>query len=195
VDLRATPRLAPRRIACLRLCQNPRRPRFADGKIIYRPARPNGSSPSTDNRYRPRGVGALRSATSPRRDVHRAPIVVKNHVLLATVRAAELGVRGLRSQRSTSKSARIMCAPSTPGRTASEDRSGVSFILNPRTRGRISRHVVPSEQWKLGGSTVWGWISYDPETNLFFYGTCILSLEPDLRRATTCRARINRPRR
>lgn len=29
----------------------------------------------------------------------------------------------------------------------------------------------PGEQWKLGGGTVWGWISYDPELNLLFYGT------------------------
>jgi lanthanide-dependent methanol dehydrogenase len=29
----------------------------------------------------------------------------------------------------------------------------------------------PPEQWKLGGGTVWGWVSYDPETNLIFYGT------------------------
>jgi len=27
------------------------------------------------------------------------------------------------------------------------------------------------EQWKIGGGTAWGWFSYDPETNLFFYGT------------------------
>ena len=40
----------------------------------------------------------------------------------------------------------------------------------------------PSEQWKLGGSTVWGWISYDPETNLFFYGTGNPGVwNPDLR--------------
>ncbi len=26
-------------------------------------------------------------------------------------------------------------------------------------------------QWKLGGGTVWGWISYDPELNLIYYGT------------------------
>jgi len=29
----------------------------------------------------------------------------------------------------------------------------------------------PPDQWKLGGATVWGFISYDPETNLMFYGT------------------------
>ena len=29
----------------------------------------------------------------------------------------------------------------------------------------------PPEQWKIGGGTVWGWISYDPELNLIYYGT------------------------
>ena len=29
----------------------------------------------------------------------------------------------------------------------------------------------PPDAWKIGGATVWGWISYDPETNLIFYGT------------------------
>lgn len=27
------------------------------------------------------------------------------------------------------------------------------------------------DQWKLGGGTTWGWYSYDPETNLVYYGT------------------------
>jgi PQQ-dependent dehydrogenase (methanol/ethanol family) len=29
----------------------------------------------------------------------------------------------------------------------------------------------PAEAWKIGGGTTWGWIAYDPETNLIFYGT------------------------
>src|SRR5687768_17047296 len=29
----------------------------------------------------------------------------------------------------------------------------------------------PPDAWKIGGGTVWGWISYDPESNLIFYGT------------------------
>jgi PQQ-dependent dehydrogenase (methanol/ethanol family) len=29
----------------------------------------------------------------------------------------------------------------------------------------------PPDSWKIGGGTVWGWISYDPDTNLIFYGT------------------------
>jgi lanthanide-dependent methanol dehydrogenase len=29
----------------------------------------------------------------------------------------------------------------------------------------------PPDAWKIGGGTVWGWISYDPELDLLFYGT------------------------
>ena len=29
----------------------------------------------------------------------------------------------------------------------------------------------PTDAWKIGGGTMWGWISYDPESNLIFYGT------------------------
>jgi len=27
------------------------------------------------------------------------------------------------------------------------------------------------DQWKIGGGATWGWYSYDPDTNLFYYGT------------------------
>jgi len=29
----------------------------------------------------------------------------------------------------------------------------------------------PPDAWKIGGASVWGWLSYDPETHLIFYGT------------------------
>jgi lanthanide-dependent methanol dehydrogenase len=29
----------------------------------------------------------------------------------------------------------------------------------------------PPDAWKIGGGTVWGWLSFDPETNLLYYGT------------------------
>jgi PQQ-dependent dehydrogenase (methanol/ethanol family) len=29
----------------------------------------------------------------------------------------------------------------------------------------------PPDYWKIGGGTVWGWISYDPELKLIYYGT------------------------
>jgi lanthanide-dependent methanol dehydrogenase len=29
----------------------------------------------------------------------------------------------------------------------------------------------PPNRWQIGGGTVWGWITYDPELNLIYYGT------------------------
>src|SRR5207237_2525961 len=29
----------------------------------------------------------------------------------------------------------------------------------------------PPDAWKIGGGTVWGFISFDPELNLIYYGT------------------------
>ena len=38
------------------------------------------------------------------------------------------------------------------------------------------------DQWKLGGSTAWGWVTYDPETKLIFYGTSNPGVwNPDMR--------------
>jgi lanthanide-dependent methanol dehydrogenase len=39
-------------------------------------------------------------------------------------------------------------------------------------RGRdLGVTTWPPDQWRIGGGTVWGWISYDPELNLIYYGT------------------------
>ena len=37
--------------------------------------------------------------------------------------------------------------------------------------GADEETVCLGDQWKIGGGTMWGWISYDPELNLIFYGT------------------------
>ncbi len=29
----------------------------------------------------------------------------------------------------------------------------------------------PPEAWRTGGGTMWGWIAYDPDLNLIYYGT------------------------
>ena len=43
-------------------------------------------------------------------------------------------------------------------------------------------HTWQGEQWKIGGGSAWGWISYDPDLDLFYYGTSNPSpWNPDLR--------------
>ena len=42
----------------------------------------------------------------------------------------------------------------------------------PQDRGKdLGVTSWPGGAWKIGGGTVWGWISYDPELDLVFYGT------------------------
>jgi lanthanide-dependent methanol dehydrogenase len=53
----------------------------------------------------------------------------------------------------------------------------------PQFRGKdLGVTTWPKDQWKLGGGTVWGWISYDPELDLIYYGTSNPSVwNPDMR--------------
>jgi PQQ-dependent dehydrogenase (methanol/ethanol family) len=42
----------------------------------------------------------------------------------------------------------------------------------PQDRGTdLGIRTWPAEAWKTGGGTMWGWMSFDPETNLLFVGT------------------------
>ena len=36
---------------------------------------------------------------------------------------------------------------------------------------RFGLETWKGDEWKRGGGTTWGWYSYDPELNLFYYGT------------------------
>ncbi|MEA3002230.1 MAG: lanthanide-dependent methanol dehydrogenase, partial [Sphingomonadales bacterium] len=39
-------------------------------------------------------------------------------------------------------------------------------------RGRdLGIHSWPADAWKIGGGTAWGWVSYDPQLKMIFYGT------------------------
>ncbi|HYZ62003.1 MAG TPA: PQQ-binding-like beta-propeller repeat protein, partial [Acetobacteraceae bacterium] len=41
-----------------------------------------------------------------------------------------------------------------------------------KDRGQdLGIHTWPPDAWKVGGGGVWGWISYDPELDLIYYGT------------------------
>jgi PQQ-dependent dehydrogenase (methanol/ethanol family) len=42
----------------------------------------------------------------------------------------------------------------------------------PDAKGKdLGMKTWPNGRWQSGGGPVWGWISYDPRTNLIFYGT------------------------
>jgi len=99
-----------------------------------------------------------------------APLVVRNIVLVGNS-GGNLGVRGKLTALDV-KTGKILWIAWSTG--SDEDvRIGPDFhAFYPKDQGKdLGIKTWTPGQWKLGGGTVWGWISYDPELNLIFYGT------------------------
>ncbi|HVW11714.1 MAG TPA: PQQ-dependent dehydrogenase, methanol/ethanol family [Bryobacteraceae bacterium] len=99
-----------------------------------------------------------------------APLIVKDHVLVGNS-GGELGVRG-----------KVTALDLDSGKiawTAYSTGPDADVLIGPdfhafyqKDQGKdLGVSTWTTDQWKLGGGTQWGWISYDPELNLIFYGT------------------------
>jgi len=99
-----------------------------------------------------------------------APLVVKDKVLVGNS-GGEFGVRGWLKALDAAKGNVVWTAYSTG--PDSEVLIGAAFRPFYATdRGKdLGVSTWPPEAWKLGGGNVWGWISYDPELDLIYYGT------------------------
>ncbi len=99
-----------------------------------------------------------------------APLVVKNKVLVGDS-GGEFGVRGALTALDTETGKQLWKAYS-----AGPDADcliGSSFKpFYPSDRGKdLGVTTWPPDLWKIGGGTVWGWISYDSQLDLIYYGT------------------------
>jgi PQQ-dependent dehydrogenase (methanol/ethanol family) len=98
-----------------------------------------------------------------------APLVVKGKVLVGNS-GGEFGVRGWLTALDAASGAVVWRAYSTGPDT--------DVLIGPNfkpfyegDRGKdLGITTWPGEGWRTGGGTVWGWISYDPELDLIFYG-------------------------
>jgi lanthanide-dependent methanol dehydrogenase len=99
-----------------------------------------------------------------------APLAVNGLVLVGNS-GGELGVRGWLTALDAATGAIRWRAWST-GPDA-DVLIGPEFKpFYPQDRGAdLGVASWPPEAWKIGGGTVWGWISYDPATDLVYYGT------------------------
>ena len=99
-----------------------------------------------------------------------APLVVKDKVLVGNA-GGEFGVRGWLAALDASSGKQLWKAYSTG--PDSEVLIGSAFKpFYAMDRGKdIGKNTWPPDAWKIGGGTVWGWISYDPELDLIYYGT------------------------
>jgi PQQ-dependent dehydrogenase (methanol/ethanol family) len=152
---------------------------YADGKIIYNllDAHTVAVDAETGKEVWRAKVGDINVGET----VTGAPIVVKDKVLVGNS-GGELGVRGYVAALDV-KSGKELWRAFNTGPDA-DVKIGPGFhAFYQKDQGKdLGVTTWPSEQWKLGGSTVWGWISYDPETNLIYYGTGNPGVwNPDLR--------------
>lgn len=99
-----------------------------------------------------------------------APLVVKN-VVITGDSGGELGVRGKVVGLDLKTGKVIWTAYSTgPDKDVLIGSNFKPFYQKDQGKD-LGVSSWPADGWKLGGGTVWGWISYDPETDLIFYGT------------------------
>jgi PQQ-dependent dehydrogenase (methanol/ethanol family) len=99
-----------------------------------------------------------------------APLVVKGKVLVGNS-GGELGVRGWLTALDARTGKIAWRAYSTgPDRDVLIGPRFKPFYAQDRGKD-LGVTTWPAEAWKIGGGNVWGWISYDPELDLIFYGT------------------------
>jgi PQQ-dependent dehydrogenase (methanol/ethanol family) len=99
-----------------------------------------------------------------------APLVVKGKVLVGNS-GGEFGVRGW-LQALDAADGHVVWKAYHTGPDA-EVLIGPGFRpFYPDAKGKdLGVGTWPPDQWRIGGGTMWGWISYDPALDLIFYGT------------------------
>lgn len=152
---------------------------YADGKIIYNllDAHTVAVDAKTGKEVWRTRVGDMNVGET----MTMAPLVVGNHVFVGDA-GAELGVRGYLAALDLKTGKELWRAFHTGPDSAV--RIGPDFHpFYAKDRGKdLGMTTWPRDQWKLGGGTVWGWLSYDPELNLLFYATANPGVwNPDMR--------------
>ena len=99
-----------------------------------------------------------------------APLVAGEKVLVGNS-GGEMGVRGWIAALDTASGETVWQAYSTG--PDEEVLIGPDFKPHyDQYRGQdLGATTWPEDMWRHGGGTVWGWISYDPELDLVYYGT------------------------
>jgi PQQ-dependent dehydrogenase (methanol/ethanol family) len=99
-----------------------------------------------------------------------APLVVKN-VVITGISGGEFGVRGRVTAFDAMDGHEVWRAYST-GPDADVKITGVPNANYPSMQGKdLGVSTWQGDEWQHGGGTTWGWYSYDPKLNLFYYGS------------------------
>jgi PQQ-dependent dehydrogenase (methanol/ethanol family) len=99
-----------------------------------------------------------------------APLVVQGKVLVGNS-GGEMGIRGWLTALDEN-TGKILWRAYSVGPDADVLIGPRFHPFYPDAKGKdLGVTTWPPGHWQLGGGPVWGWISYDPKTNVIFYGT------------------------
>jgi lanthanide-dependent methanol dehydrogenase len=101
-----------------------------------------------------------------------APLVVKDKVLVGNS-GGEFGVRGHITAYNIADGSMAWRGHSTgPDEELLFDPEKTIDAATQQPVGKDSSLATwEGDQWKIGGATVWGWVTYDPELDLIYYGS------------------------
>jgi lanthanide-dependent methanol dehydrogenase len=140
---------------------------FADGKVIYNLL--DGHTVAVDAAtgrevWKTRIADLSEGETTP-----MAPFVVKNRVIVGAS-GGEFGIYGWIKGLDLRTGRIAWTAHNIGPDTAVRARLG-TFKPYYDTGPELALTTWPKDGWKTGGAPVWGWMSYDPELDLLYYGT------------------------
>ncbi|MBV9399465.1 MAG: methanol/ethanol family PQQ-dependent dehydrogenase [Bryobacterales bacterium] len=101
-----------------------------------------------------------------------APLIVKDKVIVG-IAGGEYGVRGYMTAYDLNSGKQVWRAYNVgPDQDILVDPQKTLDGATGQPVGQNSSLKTWSgDEWKLGGGTTWGWYSYDPQLNLFYYGS------------------------
>jgi lanthanide-dependent methanol dehydrogenase len=145
-----------------------RGPSFADGKIVFNTLDNHvvAVDAATGQEVWKTKVGDINTGET----MTMSPLVVKGKVLVGNS-GGEMGVRGWLKALDLNRGTVLWTAYTTG--TDADVKIGSRFkAFYKKDQGKdLGINSWMGEQWKIGGGTVWGWLSYDPQLDLVYYGT------------------------
>jgi lanthanide-dependent methanol dehydrogenase len=152
---------------------------YADGKIIYNTL--DNHTIAVDA-MSGKPVWSTKMGDDKRGEtMTMAPLVVKNRVIVGNS-GGELGVRGYVAALDVKTGKQVWRADNTgPDRDVLIGPKFKPFYAYLQGKD-LGEKTWRGEQYKIGGASVWGWITYDPQLDLIYYGTSNPGVwNPDMR--------------
>jgi alcohol dehydrogenase (cytochrome c) len=141
---------------------------YADGKIVYNTLDNQTvavDAASGGEVWRTK-VGEINLGES----LTMAPLIVKNKVIIGNS-GGEFGIRGWVTALDLGTGKIAWRAYHTGPDSAVLIGSRFKPFYAQDKKPNLGVQTWPGDTWKIGGAGAWGWISYDPDLNLIYYGT------------------------